>query len=544
MRYDQIIYNGNIITLEEGLERPVAVGVKEGSIKKVWKEEIRSSIKADEWIDLDGRTLIPGFIDTHNHLFMYARQKVQLNCSTPPNLNISDLLELIRLETEKLPDGEWIVGYGYDDTLLEESRHIFRHELDKVAPHHPVFIRHISGHLAIINSKALEYCDIPDSVKDPSGGHFGRGESGFLNGILYELPVLERVMNRIPRPSVVELVTQLEKAAHDYLKEGITTSTDAAVGLDLDFDEYRAHVEAVASRKNPLHMRYMILYSLLENGELEGLNKSELHSRIQKDTEGRGKLDSVKLFQDGSIQGYTAALRGGYYKNENYNGDLVHKQEDFNNYIEKYHNQGHRIAIHGNGDLAIASIIEAYTNALDKNPKRDHKHRIEHLQTAKAEDLDLMQDYEIATSLFINHIYYWGDRHREIFLGPERASQMNPTASVARRGLLYTLHSDCPITPISPLFSIWAAANRITRDGHVLGEEEKVSVQEALKSMTIYGARLNGTEEENGSIKEGKRADFAVLETNLLHVDPIMIKDVEVDMTIIDGEVVYQREIS
>ncbi|WP_181347133.1 amidohydrolase [Thalassobacillus sp. CUG 92003] len=541
VKYDHILYNGTVLTLDEGDHVASAVGISGGSIAKIWTEEGRPDADADRWLDLSGRTLIPGFIDTHNHLLMYARQKQQLNCASPPNESISDLLAAVKQEADYVPSGEWIVGSGYDDTMLKEKRHILRQELDDAAPHHPVFIRHISGHLAVVNSQAFSYCEVPADISDPSGGHFGRDKEGHLDGVLYELPVLERIMQRMPAPSLDELVEQIEIATYDYLKEGITTSTDAAVGLDLGFEEYRAHMEAVKRGKNPIHMRYMVMYHLIENGELTDLDAEELNGRIHEDTAGRGALDSVKLFQDGSIQGYTAALRGGYHEDETFNGDLVLPQHVLNNYVQKFHDQGYRVAIHGNGDLAIASIIEAYTKALDAKPKKHHRHRIEHLQTAREEDVEKLRTYDIATSLFINHVYYWGDRHRDIFLGPERAARINPTASVVENGILYTLHSDCPITPISPLFSIWAAANRITRDGHVLGEGERVSVLEALKSMTIYGARLNGTEHDNGTIEQGKRADFAVLDQNPLKVDPRSVNDINVDLTIIDGEITYER---
>jgi len=161
------------------------------------------------------------------------------------------------------------------------------------------------------------------------------------------------------------------------------------------------------------------------------------------------------------------------------------------------------------------------------------------VQTALKEDLEKMKSLEIAASFFINHVYYWGDRHRDIFLGPDRATRMNPLKDAKDLDMLYTLHSDCPITPISPLFSVWAAVNRVTRDGEVLGESQKIDVETALKSMTIYGAELNFEEDEVGSIEVGKAADFVVLAENPMTIDPMQIKDIQVQMTIVDGEIVY-----
>lgn len=176
-----------------------------------------------------------------------------------------------------------------------------------------------------------------------------------------------------------------------------------------------------------------------------------------------------------------------------------------------------------------------------KHHGKDHRHRIEHAQTASEADLTMMQKLGVQSSFFINHIYYFGDRHKQLFLGEEHARQMNPLKTATEKGIQFTLLSNCPITPISPLFSIWAAVNRVTLGGEVLGEEERCDILTALKSMTIYGAKLNFEEAEAGSIEVGKRADFVVLNENPLTIDPMQIKDIHVLATYVDGEVVYHH---
>ena len=222
-------------------------------------------------------------------------------------------------------------------------------------------------------------------------------------------------------------------------------------------------------------------------------------------------------------------------------GELIFSQKTLEEMVIDFHNRGFRIATHGNGDRAIESIIQAYQKAIDLNPRQDHRHRIEHVQTATSEDLNEIKKYDIAASFFINHVYYWGDRHKNIFLGPERAERINPLKEADDLELLYTLHSDCPITAISPLFSVWAAVNRVTKEGVVLGENQKIDVISALKSMTIYGAKLNFEENEAGTIEVGKFADFAVLQEDPTEIDPIKIKDIPILSTIVNGEVVYKN---
>lgn len=253
------------------------------------------------------------------------------------------------------------------------------------------------------------------------------------------------------------------------------------------------------------------------------------------------RLDGVKLFQDGSIQGLTAALRQLYEQYPDKMGTLIHSQEVLNEKLLDFHKRGFRIAIHGNGDAAIGSILKAYSYILNELPKGHHLHRIEHVQTATDDDLNEMQALGVAASFFINHIYYFGDRHEELFLGKERAARMNPVKSAIDRNILFTLHSDCPITPVSPLFSVWAAVNRVTMEGKVLGENERSDVLNALKSMTLYGAELNFDGDHAGSIEVGKRADFAVLDKNPLTIDPMEIKNITVLETYIDGNIVYSH---
>ncbi|MFC7392309.1 amidohydrolase [Scopulibacillus cellulosilyticus] len=545
---DLVITNANILTLDGENRKAGSLAVRNGRIIGLWtnaeppKSEVTISPQT-EVLDLRGATLIPGFIDTHNHILHYAQSKNKVNCSTPPNQNIDDILENIRLKVEETPKGQWIQGYGYDDTLLEDKRHPTRQDLDKVSPDHPVFITHISSHLAAGNSKALELAGIGDNVSDLKGGHFGRDESGQVNGVLYEEPAMEPVMKKIPNYTEEELISLLGEASQDYLAQGITTNTDAAVGMHNGEIELNIHLKAAKQGTNPMRTQLMIMHTLMRDGGIfGGYTAKQVDEKIQEQSDSLVRLDSAKLFQDGSIQGLTGALRKPYHCDSKVLGELFFDQKAFNEEILDLHKRGFRIAIHGNGDRAIGSILEAYTNALEKAPRSDHRHRIEHVQTATAEDLDKMKALGVAGSVFINHVYYWGDRHKRIFLGPDRAKRISPLADIVERDILFALHSDCPVTPISPLFSVWAAVNRLTREGEVLGPEQRIDVITALKSMTIYGAKFTFDEENSGSIELGKCADFAVLEDDPTEVDPKDIKDISILATIIDGKVVYEKK--
>lgn len=544
---DLVIINANVLTLDEDNRRAGSIAVTNGRITGIWRESEPPKNTVDitvetEVINLKGNTLIPGFIDTHNHILGYSQSRQLVDCSSPLNQNIDDVIGNIRHKAAQIRNGEWVRGQGYDDTLLADGRHPTRKDLDHAAPSHPVFIQHTSGHLGVANSMALEIAGIKNDISDPQGGHYGRDGAGTLNGVLYEMAAMAPIMAVTPIPSEEELISELGEAANDYIAQGITTNTDAAVGGILG-DDLNVHLKASEKGVNPMHTQLMIMHNLLrEDGKFSGYTANQLDRELRERSNNRARLDSIKMFQDGSIQGLTAALRKPYYSDEDIYGDLHHDQMALNNEILDLHNRGFRIAVHGNGDRAIGSIIDAYANALSVSPRTNHRHRIEHVQSATLEDLNKMKKFKIAGSFFINHVYYWGDRHRQIFLGPKRARRISPLADAVERDLLFTLHSDCPITPISPLFSVWAAVNRITREGNVLGPEQCIDVNTALKSMTIYGARLNFDENNSGSIELGKQADFAVLGADPTGVDPWEIKDISVEATLIDGKVVYVKK--
>ncbi|WP_411954009.1 amidohydrolase [Alkalibacillus sp. S2W] len=544
VKADTIYKNGRIYSFDSSNQMYGSLTVADGVITGVWEsseppqDEVESNNETSV-VDLDQATMIPGFIDTHNHILMYAKTKEQIDCNVPPNETVSDVLNAINEQTKQVESGSWIEGFGYDDTMIAEKRHLNRKELDDVAPHHPLYIRHISGHLAYVNSKAIEMVGLDDQVKDFPGGHFGRDEEGLLNGVLYEPGAMQPFLDALPERTTDESVNILKQASDEYLTKGITTNSDAAI---FNMEELEVHLKAARDRVNPIKTRVMIMHYLMQEGAPFGnYTPEELNQYLLDKSDGLVSLDSVKMFQDGSIQGMTGALREPYYNDSSVIGDFIHEEDDFKEEVLEYHKRGFRITTHGNGDRAIRSIIDAYEYALNQYPREDHRHRIEHVQTAKPEDLDRMKRLGIAASFFINHVYYWGDRHRDIFLGPERAEQINPLKEASDKGLLYTLHSDCPITPISPLFSVWAAVNRLTRNGHVLGEDQIIDLETALRTMITEGTKLNFEEDLTGSIEVGKQADLVTLSHDPYDVELSEIKDIEVTRTIIDGEEVYNR---
>jgi len=221
-------------------------------------------------------------------------------------------------------------------------------------------------------------------------------------------------------------------------------------------------------------------------------------------------------------------------------GILIHPQKELDELVLKYHKAGFQIQIHGNGDRAIESIITAYEKAQSAYPRSNHRHEIIHCQMVHEDQLERMAKLGISANFFPVHVYNWGDRHRDLFIGPERAARIDPLKSALNHGVVFGLHTDCPVTPISPLTCLYSAVSRETRDGHILGKEQAISVEEALKGLTINAAYLIFDEHLKGSIETSKLADFVAISADPFQLAPHDLKDLQVEMTIVDGRVVYQ----
>jgi predicted amidohydrolase YtcJ len=379
----------------------------------------------------------------------------------------------------------------------------------------------------------LKIADIGPESRHPAGGKIDKDHKGLPTGILYEDAQLS-VLKHIPLLCVPEIKDRILEAVKHYHGCGITSIHDGAVGYyGSGLEVINAYRELEAENRLDLRVYLTII--------------EKVYQKILKTRWGRDigssflKLGAVKLWQDGSIQILTAALTEPYYNRPSEEGFYIMSQERLNELVGKYHQKGMQIAVHANGDAAISSVIEAFENACDKQPARDHRHMIIHCQLATQAHIRKMKQLGIVPSYFPNHIYYWGDRHISKFLGPDRAARIDPLNSTISAGLIFSLHSDHSVTPVDPFFSMYCAANRMTRDGRLLGPDETITPMAALKAYTMDAAYCSFEEHMKGSISDGKLADFCVLSENPLNIDPERIKDIRVEATVVGGKIAYLR---
>ena len=536
---DLALVNANVLTMHRAQPRARAVAVKNGRIVAVGDDRaVRQCCgTATRIVDLGGRTLLPGFVESHNHVSAYSHTILQIDCTAARNDSIDDICDKVAERAAQQAPGTWIKGYGFDNTLLAEKRFPNRHDLDRVAPDHPVHLWHISGHFTSVNSKALELAGIDRDTPNPDGGNIVRDDQGEPTGVLEEPPAQLLVLRLLPPETADECVEGLRMVSDEYVRAGVTSTHDANLGVWGGLSEIDAFRQARAEGK--FHPRvYAFIWTVLEDFLDNGVALDELGMRT-----GCGddwlRIGGVKIFADGSIPGLTAALSEPYHCAPDKRGDLIFSREELEKRFRRYHDAGFQVIVHANGDRCIGTVIDAFEAVLEQSPRPDHRHRLEHLPMASDEHLRRMAKLGLVTTFYTAQIHGWGDRQRETFLGPERAERLYPARSARDLGIRFGLHGDCPVTPISPLNCLYTAVARETGSGHILGPDERISVDDALRALTIDGAYLAFEENIKGSIEAGKLADFVVLSADPHDLPPTGLRNLEVEQTVIDGEFVF-----
>ncbi|HEB90265.1 MAG TPA: amidohydrolase [Deltaproteobacteria bacterium] len=526
-----------VLTVDAGNRVVEALGIEGDRIGAVGSEdEVRAwAGPRARIVELAGGAIVPGFIDAHGHFpgeGIWARV-VDLN---PPPIgdldSIDELVARLRARAEETPAGEWVAGMGYDDTLLAEGRHPTRVDLDRVSTEHPVAILHISGHLASINSRALAELGWDANTPDPEGGAIRRDpETGEPDGVLEE-NAAEFVQARLMDPGLLDGLAILRLASRRALAHGVTTTQSGYTPAR------QMRVMPWLSRLGLLPLR-IVLWPSMEAVD-EVLDGGRPFSTVDP---GWVRVGAVKLIADGSIQGYTGYLSEPYFvppgDDPEFRGNPRLARDELIRRVRRYHAAGWQIAVHGNGDAAIDDILDAFEIALREHPRKDPRFILIHAQMARDDQLDRMRQLGVTPSFFSLHTYYWGDRHRDRFMGPERAARMSPARSALDKGVRFTIHCDAPVVPMEPLRLIWSAVNRISSSGRIIGPDERITPMQALRATTIDAAWQIREEDNRGSLEPGKWADFVILSASPLD-DPEHIDRIRVLETHIAGKRVHR----
>ena len=496
--------------------------------------ELRPLAGSARVVDLAGQALLPGFIDAHSHFPGDGLRIYAADLNSPPigdTRTIQDIRDRLGQLLEEKEAGDWILGMGYDDSLLTERRHPNRYDLDEVSLQHPIAILHVSGHMGVVSSKALDVLGLSRTSPDPPGGRLGRDANGDLDGLLEET-AMEAAMKAHLMPALLPSIEIVREGGRIYAAAGITT---AQVGYATEDQIWGLEI---LSRLGLIPMR-LILWPSSEAADK--LIDGSLSFASYDPTWVR--LGAVKLMADGSIQGYTGYLSQPYHvppgDDPTYRGYPRMTAEQLAKAVLRYHRKGFQVAVHGNGDAAIDDILDAL-EAAQSEPTRDWRPIVIHAQMAREDQLRRMKSLHAIPSFFSLHTYYWGDRHRNVFMGPERADRMSPAKTAADLGLRFTIHTDAPIVPMEPLRLVWSAVNRLSTSNVRIGRAERIRPMQALRAITIDAAYQHFLETDRGSLEAGKLADLVILSESPLqrarHLDRIRVVE-----TIVAGRTIYRQ---
>ncbi len=525
---EKLFFHGDILTMDEAALYVDAVLVQDGKISKVGsKDELETLAPNAEQVDLQGKTLMPSFIDPHGHFTGYASAMLQVNLTEC--VNFTDVINGIKrfIADNKVQPGEWVVAQGYDHNLFEEKAHPDKTVLDVAAPDNPVLCQHKSGHTGCFNSKALEYLHITPETVAPEGGRI-EVKDGELTGYVEENALID-YSKKLPLNSMEDYMAAYKTVQDRYASYGITTIQEGMIVNELK-DLYG----------------FLTNYGMLKLDVVGYLDMACSEETLQafasnmKQYQNHVKIGGYKIFLDGSPQARTAWMRQPYEDSVDYYGYPVQKQETVVAYCKRALQEDMQLLAHCNGDAAAQQYIDCYRQAKEElQAQNDIRPVIVHAQLLGVDQLPAVKEVGMIPSFFTAHSWHWGDIHLKNF-GSERAKHISAAASALKEGIRFTFHQDPPVINPDMLETVWCAVNRITRNGVELGEE-KITALEALKAVTINGAYQYGEEDSKGSITEGKRADLVILDQNPLKVDPLGIRDIQVLETFKDGVPVYKR---
>lgn len=540
---DAVYFGGQVVTIDDQNPTAEAVAIKNGKILFVGQKDDALKLAGTDTklIDLQGRALLPGFVDGHGHCFGTGLQAASANLLAPPDYTITDIPGIIAelkkfAQTDTAKKYGIILGFGYDDAQLKERRHPNRHELDTVSKDVPVYIIHQSSHLGAGNTKALELAGITAETANPVGGVIRREQDGKTpDGVLEETIHYAALMKVMPAMGESEFDGLAQAGMKLYAANGYTMAQEGRSVPLVDKCWMRL------ADKNKMLIDVVSYPDISSDESPFGLD-GPWYSQTMKNGY---RIAGVKISLDGSPQGKTAYLSQPYFVpphglSSNYRGYASMLEEDANRKIALCYEKGWQFMAHCNGDAASDMMLSAVKDARAKyGPGNNRRDVMIHCQTVREDQLDSMKEFGIIPSMFGMHCFYWGDWHRDSVLGAERAERISPARSALRRGMIFSQHHDAPVAMPSAIRILASVVTRRTRSGDILGANQCIGVGDALKSLTLWAAHQHYEEANRGSIEAGKLADFVVLDKNPHNIPVWELENLKVMETIKAGKTIF-----
>ena len=541
---DTIFYGGDIVTMNKAQPAAEAVAIQNGKITKVGSLSQVKSLqgKDTKLINLNGQTLMPGLVEPHVHIIGTAfSEEIFLNLSnfTMPHDTIDGLVAKLTAYSKNFKDGEWVNAFGVDPSRTDPfMSELTADILDRVSTTKPVFVLNQSLHIAYANHKALEMAGLNDSSPNPKGGTLLKDSKGRLTGVVYEVPAFELFLSKMPLPTQEVIEQAVAKVGQKLVSKGVTTSAEITVGGYLGVDkEYALFNAMTRNGKLPVRVRgymYSSAYPATNNSYKPGQGDDIF------------KLIGVKIVADGSNQGLTGAMSKPYdYPAGTTNtGTLNFTEQELYDLAKPRFDQGWQISVHSNGDKSIEQTLNVFSKLVKKPSDAKSRLRIEHFTVPTEAQIDKAAKLGVVPGFTIGHTDYWGEAFHNHLIGAERADRIDPSATMIKKGMHFAYHSDSPVSPIHPLKYASEGASRLWQVApqKILNANEKVSINNALKAITIDAAYQLKMDDKIGSIQEGKYADFAIVNQNPMKTDTYKIRDIEVNETWVNGQQVFKKQ--
>ena len=537
-----VYYNGDILTMVGNSPNYVdAIVEKDGRIIFTGSREEAMKIagKGHNMIDLEGKTLVPGFIDGHCHFANFGAQAIGAQLLASPDANVDDIETLISVlkewnTSENRALTGWIYGTGFDDSILKEKRFPTKHDLDEVSTEFPIMITHISGHFAVVNSKGLEKLGIDENSENPEGGIIRReNNSTEPNGVLEELAAIPYMLKAIAPQSEEAIIKFFEAGQEMALSYGYTTAQEGRAMQNQEILVAMAEMD-----KYKIDVISYIDYMFVDKHMSSKWNSKNYINKF--------RIGGMKVTLDGSPQGRTAWRTEPYLippegMPHDYSGyPAIPNDSILSSIFEKGFKNSWQILTHTNGDAAVDQLIRTMKPLKEKYGNEGRRDVIIHGQYIREDQLDQAKNMNMIASLFPLHTFYWGDWHTQL-IGDSLVQNISPVKTALNKGLDVTIHTDAPVALPNLMRVLWTAVERTSRSGTIIGPDERITPYEALQAITIWSAYQHFEEDKKGTLENGKLADLVILDKNPLKVNSAEIKDIQVLKTIKEGKIVFEK---
>jgi predicted amidohydrolase YtcJ len=537
-----VYHNGDIITMVGDAPNYVeAIVEREGKIVFTGSsnEAIKVAGTGHNLVDLEGKTLVPGFIDGHCHFSSFGAQAIGGLLLAPPDADVDDIPKLIEVMKKwNTPENRaitgWIFGTGFDDSVLKEKRFPTKHDLDQISTDYPIMVIHISAHFAVVNSKGLEELGIDDKSKDPEGGIIRREKNSYEpNGVLEELAAIPYMLKAIAPKSKEAAFKFFEAGQKMALSYGYTTAQEGRAMQNHEMlaamaEDDQLKIDVVS------YIDYMFVDKYMD---------SKWNSQAYTN---KYRIGGMKVTLDGSPQGRTAWRTAPYLippegMPHDYSGyPAIPSDSVLSSIYEKGFKNNWQILSHTNGDAAVDQLIRTMKPLIEKYGNDGRRDVIIHGQYIREDQLNEAKEMNMMASLFPLHTFYWGDWHTQL-IGDSLVQNISPVKSALTKGIPVTIHSDAPVALPNLMRVLWTAVARTSRSGKIIGPDERITPYQALKAITIWSAYQHFEEDKKGSLEIGKLADLVILDNNPLKVNVEEIKNIKVVNTIKEGKIVFEK---